>query len=100
MKVKSQSKVAHSCPTPSDPMDCSLSGPSVHGIFQARVLEKVAIAFSALLDCISLLYLKKKKCVMNCKEVNETEHHQLVDTYTDLYGVLDDLILPLLTSEA
>ena len=48
MKVKSQSEVAQSCPTLSDPMDCSLPGSSVHGIFQARVLEWVAIAFSAL----------------------------------------------------
>ena len=46
MKVKSESEVTQSCPTPSDPMDCSLPGPSVHGIFQARVLEWVAIAFS------------------------------------------------------
>ena len=46
MKVKSESKVAQSCPTLSDPMDCSLPGSSVHGIFQARVLEWVAIAFS------------------------------------------------------
>ena len=46
MKVKSESEVAQSCPTPSDPMDCSPSGPSVHGIFEARVLEWVAIAFS------------------------------------------------------
>ena len=46
MKVKSESEVAQSCPTPSDPMDCSLPGPSVHGIFQARVLEWVATAFS------------------------------------------------------
>ena len=46
MKVKSQSEVAQSCPTPSDPMDCSLPGSSVHGIFQARVLEWGAIAFS------------------------------------------------------
>ena len=46
MKVKSESKVAQSCPTLSDPMDCSLSGSSTHGIFQARVLEWVAIAFS------------------------------------------------------
>ena len=46
MKVKSESEVAQLCPTPSDPMDCSLPGPSVHGIFQARVLEWVAIAFS------------------------------------------------------
>ena len=39
MKVKSESEVAQSCPTPSDPMDCSPPGSSVHGIFQARVLE-------------------------------------------------------------
>ena len=43
MKVKSESEVAQSCPTPSDPMDCSLPGSSVHGIFQARVLEWGAI---------------------------------------------------------
>ena len=46
MKVKSESEVAQSCPTPSDTMDCSLPGSSVHGIFQARVLEWGAIAFS------------------------------------------------------
>ena len=46
MKVKRESEVAQSCPTPSDPMDCSLPGSSVHGIFQARVLEWGAIAFS------------------------------------------------------
>ena len=46
MKVKSESEVAQSCPTLSDLMDCSLSGSSVHGIFQARVLEWLAIAFS------------------------------------------------------
>ena len=44
--VKSESEVAQSCPTLSDPMDCSLPGSSVHGIFQARVLEWCAIAFS------------------------------------------------------
>ena len=46
MKVKSESEVAQSFPTPSDPMDCSLPGSSIHGIFQARVLEWGAIAFS------------------------------------------------------
>ena len=46
MKVKSESEVAQSRPTPSDPMDYSLSGSFVHGIFQARVLEWGAIAFS------------------------------------------------------
>ena len=47
MKVKSESEVTQSCPTLHDPMDCSPPGSSVHGIFQARVLEWVAIAFSA-----------------------------------------------------
>ena len=47
MKVKSESEVAQSCQTLSDPMDCSPPGSLVHGIFQARVLEWGAIAFSA-----------------------------------------------------
>ena len=46
MKVKSESEVSQSCPTLSDPMDCSLPGSSIHGIFQARVPEWGAIAFS------------------------------------------------------
>ena len=46
MKVKSESEVAQSSPTLSDPTDCSLPGFSVRGIFQARVLEWGAIAFS------------------------------------------------------
>ena len=46
MKVKSKSEIAQLCLTLHDPMDCSLPGSSVHGIFQARVLEWVAIAFS------------------------------------------------------
>ena len=45
MKVKSESEVVQSCPTLSDPLDCSLPVSSVHGIFQARVLEWGAIAF-------------------------------------------------------
>ena len=48
MKVKSESEVAQSCLTLSDPMDWSLPGSSVHGIFQATVLEWGAIAFSAM----------------------------------------------------
>ena len=58
MKVKSESEVTQSCPTLSDPMDCSLPGSSVHGLFQARVLEWGAIAFSehlsSYLDILSL----------------------------------------------
>ena len=57
IKVKSQSEVAQLCPTHSDPMDCSLPGSSVHGIFQAGVLEWGAIAFST-----PLLYLERILC--------------------------------------
>ena len=46
MKVKSEDDVAQLCPTLSNPMDCSLPGSSIHGIFQARALEWGAIAFS------------------------------------------------------
>ena len=46
MKLKSQSEVAQSCPTLRNPMNCSLPGSSIHGIFQARVLEWGATAFS------------------------------------------------------
>ena len=58
MKVKSESEVSQSCLTLSDPMDCSLPGSSVHGVFQARVLEWGAIAFSVgiqqLTDCVDV----------------------------------------------
>ena len=50
MKVKRESEVAQSCLTLSDPMDCSPPGSSVHGIFQARVLEWGAIAFSEIIN--------------------------------------------------
>ena len=49
MKVRKESEVAQLCPTLRDPMDCSPPGSSIHGIFQARVLEWGAIAFSALI---------------------------------------------------
>ena len=57
MKVKSKSEVAQSCQTLSNPMDCSLPGSSTHGIFQARVLEWGAIAFSQY-SCYSSTNLK------------------------------------------
>ena len=65
MKVKSESEVSQSCPTLSDPMDCSLPGSSIHGIFQARVLEWAATAFSintldsAIMEQMTQLYLNK-----------------------------------------
>ena len=63
MKVKSESEVAQLCPTLSDPMDCNVPGSSVHGIFQARVLEWGAIAFSVVQV---MLYLKL---------INRINHH-------------------------
>ena len=51
MKVKRESEVAQSCPTLRDSMDCSLPGSSIHGIFQARVLEWGAIAFFMFSHC-------------------------------------------------
>jgi len=55
MKVKSESEVAQWCPTLSNLMDCSLPGSSVHGIFQARVLEWGAIAFSVIFHAKKVL---------------------------------------------
>ena len=55
MKVKSESEVAQLCPTVRDPMDCSLPGSSIHGIFQAKVLEWDAIAFSIFVMLLLLL---------------------------------------------
>ena len=61
MKVKSQSELAQSCPTPSDPMDCSLPGSSVYGIFQARVLEWGAIIGSLIFPVIQMKKLRARK---------------------------------------
>ena len=63
VKVKSESEVAPSCPTCGDPMDCSPPGSSVHGIFQARVLEWAAIAFSN-----SCCYMTSKSILRKCRQ--------------------------------
>ena len=82
MKEKSESEVVQSCPTLRNPMDCSLPGSSIHGIFQARVLEWGAIAFSETMytfvktSCcifISQVYLNKswggrRKCTLKRKK--------------------------------
>ena len=63
MKVKSESEVGQLCLTVSNPMGCSLPGSSIHGIFQARVLEWGAIAFSIATPCsLKLSYLFEKLC--------------------------------------
>ena len=70
--MKSESEVAQSCPTLSDPMDCSLPGSSIHGIFQARVLEWGAIAFS---ENIQKNYTKK--------DLHDPDNHNDVITHLE-----------------
>ena len=74
MKVKSKSEVAQSCLTLSDPMDCSLPGSSIHGIFQARILEWVAISFSRYADDTTIMAESEeelKSLLMKMKEESE-----------------------------
>ena len=79
MKVKSESEVTQSCPTLSDPMDCSLPGSSIHGIFQARVLEWGPIAFSTNIFNKDLKEIKNKQKVMN-------------NTISEIKNILDESI--------
>ena len=72
MKVKSEGEVTQSCLTLHDPMDCSLPGSSIHGIFQARVLEWGAIAFSEL-------------CASNGMDLTEAEDIKKWQEYRELY---------------
>ena len=62
MKVKSKSEVVQSCPTPIDPMDCSPPGSSIHGIFQARVLEWGAIDHRKNIQNSSFLHKEYQMC--------------------------------------
>ena len=92
MKVKSESEVPQSYPTLNDPMDCSLTGSSVHGIFQARVLEWGAIAFSATYRKSLKIYCRIKKT-----EVENSLHYLFtiktaVIMCTHLYGHMERLL--------
>ena len=74
MKVKSESEAAQSCPTLSDPMDCSLPGSS-HGIFQAHVLEWGAIAFSASPTAAAAAAAKSlQSCPTLCNPIDKAGH--------------------------
>ena len=68
--MKSESQVAQSCPTLSDPMDCSLPGSSVHGIFQARVLEWGAIAFSDIIAAAAAAAKSLQSCPTVCDPID------------------------------
>ena len=70
MKVKSESEVAQSCPTLSNPMDCSLPGSSVRGIFQARVLEWGPVAFSRFLSTAAAAAKLLQSCLTLCDPVD------------------------------
>ena len=94
MKVKSESEVAQSCPTLSDLMDCSLPGSSIHGIFQARVLEWVAIAFSSMeyysaikkntFESVLMRWMKLEPIIQS--EVSQKEKHQY-SILTHIFGI-------------
>ena len=70
MKIKSESEVAQSCPTLSDPMNYSLPGSSVHGIFQTRVLEWVAIAFLGYYNSMRGLRSVAQSCLTLCDPID------------------------------
>ena len=82
MKGKSESEVAQSSPTLSDPVDCSLPGSSVHGIFQARVLEWGAIAFSSKYKLTTvhntLLKNKQKKLKTKLKTITQENKKEYI----------------------
>ena len=94
MTVKSESEVAQSYLTLSNPMDCSLPGSFIHGIFQARVLEWVAIAFSAMeyysaiknntFESVLMRWLKLEPVIQS--EVSQKEKHQY-SILMHIYGI-------------
>ena len=74
MKVKSETEVAQSCPTPNNPMYCRPPGSSVHGICQARVLEWVAIAFSGKSTILNKNFKMKNHCFPNVTKICVCTH--------------------------
>ena len=94
MKVKSEREVAQSCPTPSDPMDCSLPGSSVHGIFQTRVLEWGAIAFSILTlkpsttqEPTSSTARHTRQILKQCRNIDPRFNKQAAQSHTKLIHI-------------
>ena len=89
MKMKNESEVAQSCLTLCDPMDCSLPGSSIHGIFQARVLEWGAIAFTYIYICTH---------IGNCIVFFYSEQSSICDSfYGDYWSYINFLFLFSLT---
>ena len=75
MKVKIEGEAAQLCPTPGNPIDCSLLGSFVHGIFQARVLEWAAIALSHLWDLPGAIYIYIYIYIYNHTHINNVYTH-------------------------
>ena len=88
MKVKSEREVARLCPILHHPMDCSLPGSSIHGIFQARVLEWVAIAYSDFLSQVSPISHQ-----LAATRLNEFMNEKSLDRV--LYGISRALAAPI-----
>ena len=86
MKVKSESEVSQSCPTLSDPRDCSLPGSSIHGIFQARVLEWGASSF------FKIQPVNESKLFINNNRYHKTTNYTLrgLRENSHQYGILYD----------
>ena len=93
MKVTSESEVVQLCPTLSDPMDCSPPGSSVHGIFQARVLEWGAIAFSGVISIIPLIISLSHHNILTSK-LNYKDKYQLQIQYK-MVGKIENIFLNL-----
>ena len=85
--MKSENEVAQFCPTRHDPMDCSLPGSSIYGIFQARVLEWGAIAFSASVFRFKFLLLVLESIFFSCNilfYLNMIEDDNLIGTLCEI----------------
>ena len=83
--MKSESEVAQSCPTLHDPLDCSPPGSSVHGIFQAKVLEWGAIAFSKRRPSTRQFSLNERRHIIHGKQINT------INTESDLQSIMKSI---------
>ena len=86
MEVKGESEVAQSCLTLRDPMDCSLPDSSVHGIFQARVLEWGAITFSEIYIRYTFFLARPYKALLKDIEDNTNNWRNLIPPFLDIPG--------------
>ena len=100
MKVKSESEVTQLCPTLSDPMDCSLPGSSVHGIFQARVLEWGAIAFSGNLLSLPQIHVVCWLLIVNIIKELELGREETLEIWAGFEMLWSKSVTTLLALEA